>query len=139
MYEQKLFLVTASLCLIIALIEAWVMTVHSVYKPAVLDRVIKNYRDLVRSHIDFLMMSMLFFALYAVIVALSISVPPVIAWLSLIGGILNPLGFLVLAINPKDPREGSQYSKFGSIFTVVPLSIGMFYMGFKILFVALFL
>ena len=136
-FEINLFLITACLCLIIALIEAWIMMFILVFETKALKRIFKNYRDLVRSHIDYLMMSMLFFALYAVFRFIELEVPAFIAWSSLVGGLLNPFGFLVTAIKPRDPSSGSSYEKLSAVLLVVPLSIGMFWVGFSLLAYAL--
>lgn len=136
-FEHNLFLIAASLCLIIALVEAWILQTIMVFETKSLKRIFKNYQDLVRSHIDYLMMSMLFFALYAVLRTIQLEIPSFIAWMAFAGALLNPFGFLLRAIKPDLLDKNSIASQIQAMLLVFPLSIGMFWVGFKLLFFAL--
>lgn len=116
--------VAASVCLIMALLEAWLLTAARYLKWRWVKKVFPNYRDLVRSHIDYLIMSAIIFVVFLVLLKLQISPPPWILWLTLIGAIYNPFGFILQAIKPDIVGEDT-LSKIGVVIGFLPLSIGL--------------
>lgn len=125
--ESNIYLLplAASICLSIALIQAWFMTMVRYLKLDAVKKLFPGYRDLVRSHIDYLMMTSLIFSLYLVIVNLGVNLPNFILWLIFIGALYNPFGFLLQAIKP-DISEGNDIvSKAGVILGFLPLTIGL--------------
>ncbi len=114
----------AALCLFIALVEAWIMTLIRYLKMESLRKVFRNYRDLVRSHIDYLMMAALTGAIYWIVQSLQITLPDLIIWLIFIGALYNPFGFVLQAIKP-DLADGGYLSKVGIVLGFMPLTIGM--------------
>jgi len=122
----------AAICLLVALLEAWLLTAVRYLGWQGFKKVFPNYRDLVRSHIDFLMMSALLFGLYTTMEKLQISVPGVILWLTFIGAIYNPTGFVLQAMKP-DIIGKDLLSKIGVSIGFLPLSLGMGWCSIAIL------
>lgn len=116
--------VAASVCLIMALLEAWLLTAARYLKWCWVKKVFPNYRDLVRSHIDYLIMSAIIFVVFLVLLQLQINPPSLILWLTLIGAIYNPFGFILQAIKPDIVGEDT-LSKVGVVIGFLPLSIGL--------------
>ncbi len=98
---QAIFLVLmGSLCLTVALIEAWLLVVHFSSEDNFVARLIPGRQDLLRSHIDYLMMSQFLFIFYMLFSHFAVP-PPV--WLVVCvcaGSFFNPLAFLIRAMNP---------------------------------------
>lgn len=124
--------IAASVCLIMALLEAWLLTAARYLKWRWVKKVFPNYRDLVRSHIDYLIMSAIIFVVFLVLLQLQISPPPWILWLTFIGAIYNPFGFILQAIKPDIVGEDT-LSKIGVVIGFLPLSIGLGWCVFAIL------
>lgn len=134
--ELHLLPLAASVCLIIALIEAWVLTAVRYLRWNGIKKVFPNYRDLVRSHIDYLIMSAIVFGVYVVLKDLNITPPTEILWLTLIGAIYNPFGFILQAMKP-DIVGNDLLSKIGVVIGFLPLSIGLGWCAIEILLVSL--
>jgi len=115
----------SAICLFVALIQAWLMTLERYFRVAFVRRIFPNYRDLVRSHVDYLMMSSLIFAVYLVTVHLSITLPEFIIWAIFIGALYNPFGFILQAIKPDIAESGGVVTKAGVVVGFLPLSIGL--------------
>ncbi len=98
---QAIFLVLmGSLCLIVALIEAWLLVVHFSSENNLVAKLIPGRQDLLRSHIDFLMMSQFQFIFYMLFSHFA-RTPPVWVVISVCAGsFFNPLAFLIRAIKP---------------------------------------
>ena len=115
----------AAICLFMALVEAWFMTMVRYFKLTSVKKLFPGYGDLVRSHIDYLMMAALVFSMYLVLVELSIQPPIFILWLVFIGALYNPFGFLLQAIKPDLGNTNTFMSKLGVAIGFLPLSIGL--------------
>lgn len=123
--EIYLLPLAASICLFMALVEAWFMTMVRYFKLTSVKKLFPGYRDLVRSHIDYLMMTSLVFSMYLALVELNIQPPNVILWLIFIGALYNPFGFLLQAIKPELGDADTFLAKVGVAIGFLPLSIGL--------------
>jgi hypothetical protein len=103
-----------SLCLTLALILAWGLV--GVRTSAVMKRWIPNYQYLLKSHIDFLMMTGLLFAFFLLFAHFRLTPPAFIVVAMSVGSLGNPLGFLALAIKPDLSQRPT--SVFGAVITV---------------------
>ncbi len=93
------FAVFGALCLFVALIEAWLLVALRASGGA-LERLLPNRADLVRSHIDYLMMALFLFVFYG-LCRLTGAAPA--NWLiaaACFGAFFNPFAFLVHALRP---------------------------------------
>lgn len=122
----------ASICLLIALVEAWVLTAVRYLRWNGIKKIFPNYRDLIRSHIDYLIMSAIVFGVYLVLKELSITPPSWILWLTFIGALYNPFGFILQAMKP-DIVGNDLLSKVGVAIGFLPLSIGLGWCSVEIL------
>jgi hypothetical protein len=122
-----LLAVTGCLCLSIALIEAWCLTAVRYIGIAALKRLFPGDQHLLRSHIDFLLMSGLLFVFYLLFAHLSLVPSRVVLVAMCIGSITNPLGFLALAVSPGLPR--TPRSAFGMIMSASFIVTTVGYLG----------
>lgn len=134
--ELNLLPLAASICLIIALIEAWVLTAVRYLRWNGIKKIFPNYRDLVRSHIDYLIMSAIVFGVYLVLKELSIRPPESILWLTFVGALYNPFGFILQAMKP-DIVGNDLFSKVGVVIGFLPLSIGLGWCSVEIMLTSL--
>jgi len=94
----------AGLCLLLALGLAWVLGITLFFPDGALARKIVERQDLIRAHIDYLMMSQFLF-LFALLLRQYRVTPPLWAIAaSCFGAFNNPLAFVLRALKPKvDP------------------------------------
>ena len=88
------------LALFFALIEAWMLVVTSANPDGKLARLIPGWHDLLRSHIDYLMMSLFLFVFYMLFSHFSIKAHALVLLAMAIGSIGNAGLFMVRAIAP---------------------------------------
>jgi hypothetical protein len=94
------FVLTGALCLFIALIEAWLIVALLATQGGALHRLVPNRAELVRSHIDYLMMALFLFVFYGLC---KVTGAAPAGWLiasACLGAFFNPFGFLVHAMRP---------------------------------------
>ncbi|HEV7731824.1 MAG TPA: hypothetical protein VGR62_06665 [Candidatus Binatia bacterium] len=87
-------------CLTTALVEAWCLTAVRQMQVAAMKRLFPDSQQLLRSHIDYLMMTGLLFISYLMFRQLDVVPPALVLAAMCIGSILNPAAFLALAIKP---------------------------------------
>lgn len=101
MQTQYLLLLNGCLCLTIALVLAWLLTFRFISDEGLVARIFPDKFQLVKAHIDYLLMALFMFAFFAVF-QLAAIIPPLWAVsLACIGALLNPLGFFLRAMNPE--------------------------------------
>ena len=113
-FSPVVLVVVGSLCMTLALILAWGLA--GVRSSAVMKRWIPNYQNLLKSHIDFLMMTGLLFIFFLLFTHFRVTPPAFIVAAMSVGSLGNPLGFLALAIKPDLSQRPT--SPFGAIMTV---------------------
>lgn len=114
LFSSVTLVVVGSLCMTLALILAWCLA--GVRSSAVMKRWIPNYQNLLKSHIDFLMMTGLLFVFFLLFTHFRVTPPAFIVMAMSIGSLGNPLGFLALALKPDLSQRPA--SPFGTIMTV---------------------
>ena len=96
----------ATLCLAIALVLAWALGVTLFFPNGYLASVIFERADLIRAHIDYLMMAQFLFLFALLFRQYSIVPPWWIVGASCFGAFFNPLAFVLRALHPKiDPAS----------------------------------
>jgi hypothetical protein len=111
--QSKLLVVVGCSCLAFTLLLAWCLVGVRV-SPRV-KKLFPNYQYLLKAHIDYLLMTgllMLFFLLFA---HFRVTPSPIVILAMSIGSVMNPAGFLALAIKP-DLRQNPG-SPFGVVMT----------------------
>lgn len=99
MYDAYL-VVTASLCLTVALIQAWLLVARFSADEGPVARLIPGKQDLLRSHIDYLMMAQFLFVFYALYKYFAVTPPLWLVTAICIGSFFNPFAFFVRALRP---------------------------------------
>jgi len=101
MASQNIYLVMmGSLCLIVALIEAWLLVAVFSSDDSPVSRIVPGRQDLLRSHIDYLMMSQFLFVFFMLYRTLEVTPPVWLVAAICIGSFFNPFAFLVRAVKP---------------------------------------
>lgn len=103
--------VVGSLCMMLALVLAWCLA--GFRTSAFMKRVFPNYQYLLKSHIDFLMMTGLLLIFFLLFAHFGLTPPAFVVIAMSVGSLGNPLGFLALAIKPDLPQRPT--SVFGAV------------------------
>jgi hypothetical protein len=100
--KRNIFLLSfAGLCLAIALAIAWVLGITLFFPNGVVAGFLVDRADIIRAHIDYLMMAQFLFIFFLLFRQYSI-VPPVwVVAASCFGAFFNPLAFLVRGVTAK--------------------------------------
>jgi len=102
MTMTNLFLVAfAGLCQAIALAIAWVLGVTLFFPDGVLAGHLVERADIIRAHIDYLMMSQFLFIFFLLFRQYAIDPPVWVVAACCFGAFFNPLAFLVRGLTPK--------------------------------------
>lgn len=113
-FSPVMLVVVGSLCMTLALILAWGLA--GVRSSAVMKRWIPGYQNLLKSHIDFLMMTGLLFVFFLLFTHFRLTPPSFIVVAMSLGSLGNPLGFLALAVKPDLSQRPT--SAFGAVMVV---------------------
>jgi hypothetical protein len=105
--------VTGSLCLGITLVLAWCLAGARAAQG--FKRLFPNQQYLLKAHIDYLLMCGLLMIFYLSFAHFGIAPSPVIVASMCAGSLLNPFGFLVLAVKPNTRQQPT--SPFGALMT----------------------
>src|SRR4029079_18029283 len=103
--------VVGSVCMTLALILAWCLA--GVRSSATMKRWVPGYQNLLKSHIDFLMMTGLLFVFFLLFRQLGVTPPAFVVVAMSVGSIGNPRGFRPLALKPDMSQRPA--SPFGII------------------------
>lgn len=106
MNQLLLLTVTGSVCLIISLLEAWFLTGIRHLNWQFCKRWFPSDQNLLKSHIDYLMMCTLLFVSATILDLWQIKLSPIVLFSTCLGSLLNPFGFLLMAVKP-DIAKGS--------------------------------
>ena len=109
--HSGLLVVAGSVCLTITLLLSWCLV--GVRSSAFMKRLFPGYQNLLKAHMDYLLMSGLLMIFYLLFSQFQVSAPPVILLAMAIGSLMNPVGFLALAIQPNTKQ--SPASPFGAL------------------------
>lgn len=94
---MEILLKGAVIMIVAALAAAWLMTFARWFPIQGVDGgFLKDYKTMIRAHVDYILMALLCLALYGIKVPLSVTA----CWLVVIGGITNPTIFTIAAFNP---------------------------------------
>ena len=120
-------LITAAVALLISLVEAWLATLIIYAKVGFLKKIFPATHNLIRSHVDYTIMTALSGFTYLAIVHLGIELPKPIIVIYCIGVLYNPFGFVIKAINPKAGQSETFAGKLIVCLGFVPATIGFGY------------
>ena len=126
-------LITAAFCLIVSLGLAWIASFILYMKTAWLKKIVKANHQLIRAHIDYLLMSLLLVVTYYLCKERSIILPDWCIITACIGALYNPFGFIVLAFKPKMANPETVFEKARVLLGFLPATIGFSYPMIKVL------
>ena len=86
---------TGSLCLLITLVLAWCLV--GVRSSSVMKRVFPSYQNLLKAHIDYLMMTGLLMIVFLLDEHFGVLLPPIVVFSMCAGSFMNPIGFIASA------------------------------------------
>ena len=120
-------LVVAAGVMVFSLFEAWLATLIVYGKVKFLKKIFPATHNLIRSHVDYLMMTSLLVVSYFVCLHLNIVLPKWVIVLLCIGVIYNPFGFFIKAINPSAGQSDTLFGKIMVCVAFLPTTIGFGY------------
>jgi hypothetical protein len=98
----NLFLLAfAGLCLAIALAIAWVLGITLFFPDGGLAGLLVERADIIRAHVDYLMMAQFLFIFFLLFRQYAIDPPVWVVAACCFGALFNPLAFLVRGVTPK--------------------------------------
>lgn len=123
-FQTNALLGTACFNILISLVLAWVSAFVIYGKVEWLKRRIAAPRQLVRAHIDFLMMTFLLGFAHYIIQGVDLSIPDWVIVLFCVGAVYNPSGFIVLAFAPQKANPQSTFEKVLLHAGFIPVTLG---------------
>lgn len=96
----NLLIVTGSLCLAMALIEACLLVGRFASEDGPVARLVPGKQDLLKSHIDYLMMAQFLFIFFLMYRSFDLAPSSYVIGATCIGSFFNPFAFLVRALRP---------------------------------------
>src|SRR5262245_40372209 len=94
------FVLTGSLCLVVALIQSWLLVAVFSSDQRPVSRVIPSKHDLLKSHIDYLMMAQFLFIFFMLFRSFALEPPWWLVAAVCVGSFFNPLAFFIRAVKP---------------------------------------
>jgi hypothetical protein len=95
---SNILVVTGSLCMIVTLGLSWCLV--GVRTSALMKRLFASYPNLLKAHLDYLMMTGLLMVFFLLFTHFHVSPSPLIVWAMSIGSFMNPVGFILLSVKP---------------------------------------
>jgi hypothetical protein len=111
--QSSILVIAGSLSLTITLGLAWCLTGIRYLELGFLKKLFPSYQYLLKAHIDYLLMTGLLLIFFLLFAHFRLSPSAVILLAMTIGSVLNPFGFLVLAMKPNLRQHPS--TPFGAI------------------------
>jgi hypothetical protein len=112
--HSAVLVVVGSLCLTFTLVLAWCLV--GVRTSSRFRKLFPSVPNLLKAHIDYLLMTGLLMIFYLLFAHFRLFVSPVILAAMSVGSLLNPFGFLVLAVKPDTRQQPA--TPFGVLMTV---------------------
>lgn len=131
--SMEWMLATAALVMILSLALAWIATLIIYGQLKSLKKVFPATQNLIRAHIDYLMMAVLLVAFYFTCIHLGIVLPAAVIAILCFGVLYNPFGFILKAIDPKTGQADTLAGKILVCSGFLPATIGFGYASFAIL------
>lgn len=118
---------TAAIALLISLFEAWLATLIVYAKVRFLKKIFPATHNLIRSHVDYTIMTALTGFCYFSVIHLAIDLPKAIIVILCFGVLYNPFGFVIKAINPNAGNSETLLGKIMVCSGFLPATIGFGY------------
>lgn len=132
-FDASLLLITAAICMLISLGLAWLASLILYLKITPLKRLFPATHQLIRAHIDYLLMFGLLVISYFLSTHLELALPMWAIVLLCIGSLYNPFGFIVLAMKPKMANPETVGQKARILIGFLPATIGYGYVMVRVI------
>lgn len=126
-------LATAAGVMLFSLLEAWLATLIIYGKVGFLKKIFPVPYNLIRSHVDYLIMTTLLCVSYFLCLHLAIDLPKWLIVTLCFGVIYNPFGFFIKAINPNAGSAETPWGRALVCLSFVPTTVGFSYVMFMVL------
>lgn len=120
-------IMTAAIVLLFSLFEAWLATLIVYGRVTFLKKIFPVPHNLVRSHVDYLIMATLLCVSYFLCLHFNIVLPEWLIAILCFGVIYNPFGFFVQAMNPKIGKAETTIGRIAVCTSFVPTTLGFGY------------
>ena len=107
----NVLVVAGSLCLLLTLVLAWCLV--GVRSSALMKSLFPGYQNLLKAHLDYLMMAGLLLIFFLLFTHFRVSPPSLVVMAMCTGSLMNPVGFIALAIRPT--LRQTPASPFGAV------------------------
>jgi len=114
-------------------VEGWLLALIIYADVKALKKRFPGQRDLVRSHVDYVLMGALLFGSYLLIKHMALDLPPTAIGALVLGAVYNPFGFLIKAVNPDLAMAKSKAGQVGILLGFIPATYGFGYLCIKIM------
>ena len=111
---SSLLVIVGSLCLLITLVLAWCLV--GIRSSAFMKGLFPNYQNLLKAHLDYLMMTGLLMIFFLLFNHFRVSPPALVVLAMCAGSFMNPVGFIALAVRPTLRQQPA--SPFGMVMVV---------------------
>ncbi len=125
--NMEWLLITAAGVFIFSLFEAWIATLIIYGRVGFLRKIFNTPRNLIRSHVDYLMFTGLLSFTYLTCIHLDITLPSMIVFLCCFGAIYNPFGFFVQSIYPNSGKAETILGRVVVCSSFIPTTAGFGY------------
>ncbi len=125
--------VTAALCMLISLLLAWIASLIVYARVSSLKKIFVAPHQLIRAHIDYLLMSLLLVMSFYLAERFVLELPVSIIVLVCVGALYNPFGFIVLAMKPAMANPETLTDKLRILLGFLPATIGYGYIMVAVL------
>lgn len=124
---MEILLVGAAACITALITSAWVMTFAKWFPVNGVDAFVKDYKTLIRAHVDYALMALFGLGFYGI----GIELPVVACWCVAVGGFTNPTIFTIAAFDTNF-WEKTQWKVFTALSFVVS-SIGFMWIAYTLI------
>lgn len=131
--DLSLLLITAAICMLISLGLAWLASLILYLKLARLKRIFPATHQLIRAHIDYLLMFGLLVITYFLSTHLELALPVWVIALLCLGSLYNPFGFIILAMKPKMANPETIAEKARILIGFLPATLGYGYVMISVI------
>jgi hypothetical protein len=120
-------LITAAFSMLISLSLAWLASLILYANIKFLKKRFPANHQLIRAHIDYLLMSLLLVMSFYLNERLALNLPGSIILITCIGALYNPFGFIILAIKPRMANPETLLEKLRVLLGFIPATLGYGY------------
>ncbi|MDI6742828.1 MAG: hypothetical protein QMD11_08815 [Smithella sp.] len=118
---MTLLAITGAALILASLATGWLIIAEKYLSPAILKRLIRDDKHLVRAHVDYVIMGILLLMVFA----MGIHLPSTVIVLACAGAIANPSLFIFLSLKPDVNKQiGSAFSLISTL-TFLATTIGI--------------